>query len=135
MTLSPPIDSDIELYTRSKYGSKYDDFKGTTIWMSVRSFQDADLVMSLTPDKLAYFDSLPALCKFNDSVSNIIWKLGHYDDNSETPIEFVIRFIMNFLHTPFIERCGIDCIRELSKGRIAAHAVIAKFVFNAKYCE
>jgi len=135
VTLNPPIDSDIELYARDKYGSRYDELSRTQLWSCVRAFQDVDTVASLSPDKLAYFKSLPDMCKFNDSVSNIVWKLGHFDDNTETPVELVIRFVMNYIHTPFIERCGIECIRDLNQGRIASHAILAKFAFNAKYCE
>ena len=135
VTLNPPIDSDLELYARDKFGGRYDDIKRISLWSSVRAFQDVDLVMSFSPDKISYFNSLSDTCKFNDSVSNIIWKLGHFDDNTETPLEFVIRFVMNIVRTPFVEKCGIDCIRDLNQGRIASHAVLAKFVFNAKYCE
>lgn len=135
VTLNPPIDSDLELYARDKYGSRYNEMERSALWSSVRAFQDVDLIMSFDSTKISYFNSLPEVCKFNDSVSNIIWKLGHFDDNSETPIEFVIRFIMNVIRTPFAERCGIECIRDLNQGRIASHAVLAKFVFNVKYCE
>ena len=135
VTLSPPIDSDLEQYAEVKYGDAMRYMRTTDVWKSVRAFQDVDLVMSFGPDKMEYYQELPKICKFNDSVSNIIWKLGHYNDNTETPIEFVIRYIMNYLHTPFVERCGIECIRDLNHGRIASHAVLAKFAFNVKYCE
>lgn len=135
VTVNPPIDSDLVQYAEIKYGDQAKQIIGTDIWKSVRAFRDVELVMSFTPDKLNYYKSLTSVCKFNDSISNIIWKLGHYDDNTETPVEFVIRYIMNYLKNPFVERCGIECIRDLNLGRIAPHAVLAKFAFNAKYCE
>ena len=132
VTLGPPIDADLALYAQSKYGP---DILHSPLWGCVRTFQDVDTVSAMTSDNYKYFLSLPDVCKFRDSVSNIVWKLGHYEDNSETPIELVIRYIMGYMKTPFVERCGIECIRDLSQGRIAPHAVLSKFAFNVKYCE
>lgn len=135
VTVSPPIDSDIAQYATCKDPVNYNRVKDTTAWKCVRTFNDADKVLSMKSQELSYFDSLSELCNTSDSVSNIIWKLGHYDDNTETPLELVIRCVMNFANTSFVQHCGIECIRDLSQRRIAPHAILAKFAFNIKYCE
>lgn len=135
VTVAPPINSDISEYSSHVNLSAYNKVKSKKVWNCVRTFKDAEEVMSMNDAKLSYFDSLDQFSNFKDSVSSIVWKMSHYDDNSETPIELVIRYLMDVVNTPFIQHCGIECLRDLSQGRMASHAVLAKFAFNAKYCE
>jgi hypothetical protein len=64
-----------------------------------------------------------------------MWKLGHFEDKTETPVELVVRYIMELVNTPHVKQAGIECISDISKGRVAQHAVLAKFAFECKYCE
>lgn len=133
--LGPPTNGDIDAYGRDKDALKFNNVASRLVWQCARSFSDADAILEMTPDEIDYYESLSEVCKFKDTVSNIIWKIGHYDSNKECNIELAIRSIVELMHNPFITRCGIDCIRDLNKARIAQHAVLAKFVFNAKFCE
>lgn len=131
----PPVDADITEYALFKNESQYRALKNSLLWNCARTFKDVESVLNMTPAQLEYFKNLTTLAKFHDTVSNLVWNIGHYPDNSETPVEFVIRYLMELVGTPHIKRAGIQCITDLTKGRIAAHAVLAKFVFEAKYCE
>lgn len=135
VTVAPPTDSDLMIYGASVDNQKYSAISKLPVWNCARTFTDVDKLYALDTAKLNFFQSLSELGSTRDSVSNIIWKLGHFEDNSETPVELVIRYIMNDINTPFVNKCGVECIRDLNTGRIAAHAVLAKFVFNIKYCE
>lgn len=132
---SPPIDTDIVIYATNKDNSKYTELRTRHIWSCIRTFKDVDTVMNMTPQQLEYFNSLSSMMEFKDTVSNMMWKLGHYPDNSETPIEIVIRYIVELSDNLHVRRAGIQCITDLSTSRIASHAVIAKFLFECKYCE
>ena len=114
---------------------KFNNVSSRLAWKCVRSFSDADDVLSMSSDEIQYYESLSELCKFKESVSSAVWKLGHYDSNKECNLELAIRSIIELMHNPFVTKCGIDCIRDLNRGRIAQHAVLAKFIFNAKFCE
>lgn len=135
VTISPPTDSDLIVYGGNKDVSKYGQLSKSLVWKCARTLSDIDTLFKLTDDQLAYFVTLSDLDKSKESVSSIVWKLGHYEDNSETPLEIVIRYVMNDIGTPFVSKCGVDCIRDLNSGRFASHAILAKFVFNIKYCE
>ena len=37
--------------------------------------------------------------------------------------------------TPTIQKAGIDCASDISRGAIAGHAALAKFAFTVKYVE
>lgn len=135
VNLGPPTLRDIDEYGLSKDKLKFNNVSTRLVWQCVRSFGDADQVLAMTPDEIQYYESLSEVCKFNDTVSNLVWKIGHYDSNKECNLELAIRSIIELMKNPFITKCGIDCIRDLSMGRIAQHAILAKFIFNAKFCE
>lgn len=137
VNIGPPTNNDIDAYGREKDTLKFNNVASRLVWQCVRSFSDADSVLSMSPDEINYYESLSEVCKFKDSVSNIIWKLGHYDGpgNKECNLELAIRSVAELMNNPFITKCAIECIRDLEKQRIAQHAVLAKFVFNAKFCE
>lgn len=135
VNVNPPTADDIDKYGREKDKLKFSNVASRLVWQCVRSYTDADAVLEMTPDEIEYYESLSEVCKFNDTVSNLVWKIGHYDSNKECNLELAIRSIIELMKKPFITKCGIDCIRDLNKGRIAQHAVLAKFVFNAKFCE
>ena len=135
VTTSPPIDSDVALFSENRDASVYYRLKDSPIWRCVRTFKDATTVLKMSADQINYFYELEKVAKFKDSVANIVWTLGHYSDNTETPLELVITYIMNYLNTNHVRMAGIDCIRDLSYGRVAKHAVLARFVLECKYCE
>lgn len=132
---APPVDIDISSYSLNKNSDRFKEINQTPLWNCVRTFHDADTVLNMTTDQFLYFETLREITKFNDSVSNIVWNLGHYSDNAETPLELVIRYIMEIMNTPYIHQKGIECIRDMAEGRVAKHAVLAKFAFECKYCE
>lgn len=135
VTVSPPTDDDIDEYGKEHNLVKFNNVSPRLVWQCVRSFTDADKALNMSIDQVMYYESLSEVCKFKDSVSNIIWKLSHYESGEECDVELSIRSVMELMHNPFVTRCGIECIRDLNRGRIAKHAVIAKFAFNAKFCE
>lgn len=136
VNVTPPTNDDIDSYGRERDLLKFNNVCTRLVWQCVRSFSDADAVLEMNPDRIQYYESLAEVCKFNESVSNIVWKISHYNNsNDECNIELSIRSIAELMKKPFITKCAIDCIRDINKGRIAQHAVLAKFVFNAKFCE
>lgn len=135
VSVGPPIDKDLDEYGSSVNFERYDSLRNLPIWKCARTFKDVDRILSLTDAQLAYFFTLPDVLKFKDSVSNIVWKIGHFDDNTETPVDLVIRYIMNSTASSYIRMCGVSCIRELEQARIAPHAILSKFIFSIKYFE
>lgn len=135
ISVCPPVDLDISNYAYAKNSAKFTDLQQTKLWKCVRTFKDVDAVFGMSSDNLAYFTELGNPSLFKDSVSNIVWLLGHYKDNTPTPVELVIRYIMEAYPTNHIKRSGISCLKDLSQKRVAAHASLAKFVFEAKYWE
>lgn len=133
--VSPPTSQDLDLFARSVNPEKYMKLNTSLIWRCARTFNDAKTILSLPDEQISYIISLKEICNFSDSVSNIVWKLGHFEDKSETPIEIVIRYIMEVVNSNHIRSCGIECISDLALGRIAQHAVLSKFIFECKYTE
>ena len=135
VSISSPILSDIESYAEIRDAVKYRSLKNTSLWKGVRNLKDVEYVFKLNPDQLSYYDELKSIMNFKDSISNISWKLGHYNDNTETDPIFVLNYLMGVYNSKRIQRYLIDCIRDLSSSRIATHAAICKMLFECKYGE
>ncbi len=135
VSVSPPILSDIDDYSRVKDDIKYTRLSKKDIWRCVRTFGDVDLVYSMSPEQLDYYSYLDPKTIFKDSIANITWMLGHYKDNSETPLEFVIRYILCSTQDMYVRKICAQCVSDLLSARIAKHAVLAKFAFEGKYGE
>lgn len=134
-TVATPHVGDLEEYAKIRNTAAYSAVAHLPIWRCVRTFKDVDTVLGFRDDQLLYFQSLSTVLRFKDTVSNLMWKLGHFDDKSEAPTILVIRYLVEISDDPHVKAAGIQCISELSKSRIAAHAIIAKFIFECKYCE
>lgn len=132
---STPTDDDIVEYAEKSNFSAYSDIRNSAVWSCVRTFSDVDMSLKLNRDQISYFDSIASDLNFNDTISSLSWRLSHYPDNTEAPVAMVIRCIFCFTKDQFIKRTCIDCLRDLSYGRIASNAIIAKFLFTCKYCE
>ena len=135
VTTNIPLDRDLVLYAQMKDKLKYETISSRLAWKCARSFSDVDYALSMTSDCIAYYESLSNICNCKDNIANMIWTLGHYPNNQPSNLEFAVRAIMELMHNNFVTKCGIECLRDLSNNRIAQHAVLAKFLFNIKYCE
>lgn len=134
-TVATPHIADLEDYAKTRNAVAYSNIANSPIWKCARTFKDVDTILGFRDDQLLYFHTLSHVLRFKDTVSNLMWKLGHFDDKSEAPTILVIRYLVEITDDPHVKAAGIQCISELSKSRIAAHAIIAKFIFECKYCE
>lgn len=134
-TVTTPIVSDILSYAEQLNPDKYSSIKKSKLWNCARTFKDANTILNLTSEQQEYFKSLTSIISFSDSISNMMWNLGHYPDKSETPIDLVMRYIVSITKSEHIKRAAIECLSNLSTTKIAPHAILAKFLFESKYTE
>ena len=132
VSVNPPTKSDIEQYAKSKDFDAYDFVSKNKVWSCVKGFNDADIALKFTVEQLKYFNNLPSVVNSKDSISNISWKLQHYDDNSETPTVFILRYLMNEFDG-YVRRVCIDCLNDLADNRISKSAILSKLLFEIKY--
>jgi len=104
------------------------DVDMSDFWMCVRSFSDVELIISLTADQIHHIRSTYSNILKSKCVSDGVWSLQKYPDRSDTPIEFVLRYIMR--HNTNISREVVDCLSQLSKSRVAAYIVLTLFIFR-----
>lgn len=132
VTVNPPTRSDIDQYAKSKDEDTYDRLHENLIWSCVKGFKDADTVLGFNAEQLNYFKNLQRILTFKDTVSNISWKLQHFEDRSETPLPLVLRYLMKLLG-PGDQRVFIECLNDLAENRISKNAIVSKLVFELKY--
>lgn len=134
ITINPPTRSDIEQYAKTIDPTAYDFVNKHPVWSCVRGFSDADMVLKFTPEHLKYYNDLSKLLDSKDSISNISWKLQHYEDKSETPVSFVLRYLLTALQG-YKRKVFIDCLNDLADNRMSKNAIVSKLVFELKYVE
>lgn len=135
VTVSAPTFSDLDLFSRS-YPSERQKILSERPGMraALRNLLDVDYCMNLTSTSYCdHLDSLVQLVKSNKSVSDIVWSIGHYPDNTEIPVKFAIKYIISNTKDEIVKKHGIRCIYELDSSRVAAHAVLSRFVLDCKY--
>lgn len=135
VSVSAPIPSCIDDYAEIKDAVKFRSLSTLSVWKGVRNLSDVDYVYRLTTDQVYYFEELKNALNFKDPISNIMWKLGHYSDNTATDILFVLNYLMGVNNNKRVHRYLIECIRDITLSRIASHAVLAKFLLECKYGE
>lgn len=135
VTTCPPIKSDIDQYAMTVDKNMYESRKYSKIFHCVNSLQDVDMFFKLTDDQVRYIEDLKSLVSSNKPVSDMVWALGHFQDSQSTPIELVIRYLMECVNTSHMKECALECLEDLTSGRIASHTVLTRFVFDIKYTE
>ena len=135
VTTSPPIRQDIEMYAANVDNVSYQIRKSSKLLECVSSLSDIDMLLKLSNDQISYIENLKSLLNSSNTVSTIVWDLGHFEDKTPTPIELVIRYLMRCINTAHMRECAIECLDDLTSGRIAAHTVLTRFVFDMKYTE
>lgn len=135
INVSPPINIDINLYAESKNANKFFQLKGTKLWNCIKSFNDVDTIFKLSDSQINYILNLTNLLGFRDTVTNIVWKLSHYEDGSELPVILAIQYIISITNSNHVRQSGMECIKDLQFGRLGNQAVLSRFAFECKYCE
>lgn len=134
ISINTPTEDDIKQYGNYKDKPKFKEIQYTPLYKCIQTFSDVDLVLNMTNAQRLYFESLKEVSKFKESVSNIVWAIGHYDDGSETPVHLVLRYLLNLRKNDLVyQRKIIDCMLDLNKGNVGSHAVLSKLVFDCKY--
>lgn len=133
VSIMSPTHEDILLYARHKDSSKYDSLSGMKLWKILHSFGDVDYLYSLNNENLAFIENTSVEWLKKLPVSNSVWRLNHFGDNSSFPPEYSIRMIMNQSNNPVVKNFCLDCLNNLQKTNIAQHASLAKFVLDVKY--
>ena len=131
LEVNPPSDTDISQYASIKDNTKFQH----RIWRSVKSFLDVDTLFNLSLEEQDYLFQYPDILKARDSISSLQWKMSHFQDNSELPLTLALRYLLDsFPETnAYIRRNCIECLNDISTGRIASHAALAKFILEYKY--
>ena len=134
VTMPNPTKSDLAQYGVTKDQDLYDTLSKLPLWHSVKSFTDIDELYKLSPDKIKYFDQLIGdLGKSKVGVSNMVWRLQHFEDKSATPITLVIRHLMHINPTKSNLHVYLQCLNELQMNRMSVNAILCKMLFDLKY--
>ena len=103
------------------------------LWSAVRNLSDVDYFMSLSSTYCDHLENLVSFISSKKSVSEIVWSISHYPDNTEIPSKFAIQSIISSVKNPTIKKHAMACIEEIINSRVSSHAILSKFVMESKY--
>ena len=132
VTVGAPTRDDLHIYASHTYADRYLDLETSPLWPCFKTFADIDTAIGLTAAQLKYIIELPDALMKTDSVATLMWKLQKFEDGSNVPVELVLRYIMCKDNLE-LRQIAYECLQELASGRVAAHASVAKFLFDYKY--
>lgn len=125
----PPVFlNDIQLYIQEMNSPNVSLF--STMF---RNLRDINEFSKLDSSKVNYISEVCKDFDYKLPVSDVVWKLGHYSDNTPTDLILMISCIVAYAKEDRIRQYGIACIKALSESKISSSAVLAKFVFDCKY--
>lgn len=128
-----PTSDDINLYAENKDHTRYIALSKLKLWSIIRSFKEVDYLFSLNPENVDYLENTSIEWLKKLPVTNSVWRLNHYADNSTFPPEYSVRMILSQTNDPIVRYFCLTCIDNLMKTNIAPHTTLAKFVFDIKY--
>ena len=132
--MAAPTSDDLKLFASTYPPNKVSFIESrNTVWRAVRNFLDVDYVMSLSTQNCDHLEDLVNVVKSKRPVSDSVWSLGHYPDNSEIPSKFAIQCVISGTSDFAIRKHAIECMEDLNNSRIAIHAILSKFVMECKY--
>ena len=132
-TINPPTFDDIEMVAKSKGVDL--NLLEYSLRSCCKNFADIDIVSKLDRNKVEYLESLKSNSTWKDCVSNIVWKLGHWPDNTEAPLTFVIHYLMNNMNSSVVYQAGCKCLQDLDDNSLGTHLTLCKFAYECKYIE
>lgn len=135
ISILPPRPVDLSNYAKALDEIKYGKICNRKIWSAIKSMSDVKKIFDMTPEQIDYIESLNNMSQYKGTISMMAWNFTHYPDNSDLDIKLAISYIISTSRNRTIIQSGIDCINDIESGKIAKHAIIARFLFDCKYCE
>ena len=134
VTVAVPRDTDKHIYAAEKLSKvDYQKIAASPIFKACSGFSDIDEMAALSVDQLGYLTDLVKCTRSADSISNLTWKLNHYPDNSPIDLNLALRCIHATTSSAVVRQLCAERIADLELGRIAPHAIAARFLFDCKY--
>ena len=95
-----------------------------------KSLKDIQNLKSMNLDQLNYYRNLCTDKFWNQSIDQIIWNLGHFEDKSSTDLKFVLRVLYNY----FVEDRDIilNAMLDFESNRLSQMAVFGALAINLK---
>ena len=133
VSIMPPTFADINTYAKAKDSARFNDLSHMKLWKVLKSFSDVDYIYSLNNENLNYIENTSIEWLKKLPVSNSMWRLNHFADNSTFPPEYKVRMIMNDSKNQYVKNICLECLNDLQRTNIAGHVALAKFALDIKY--
>lgn len=132
LQLTNPTKDDLYFYGKSLNSQKLEIIKNYKVFNTAKTLGDIEYLLNLSLDKIQYYSNFADTEFWNLSVDQIMWNLGHYEDNSKSNLPLVLLTIFNSSPSMFIKQACVKALRNLESSRYSETAVLGKFVIDIK---
>lgn len=135
VNLNVPDTKSLEEYGKYLNERKFNIIKNSKLMSCCKSLIDVKTILNYSLDEINYYDSFLESKFFNQSVDQISWKLGHYENNSPTNLKYVFKVIYEFSSNTKVKKLALNALIELERNVLSENAILNKFIINYKYKE
>lgn len=128
------LQSDLIEYGHKFETSEFDKiYNDKSVWNAVKSAKDIDILVTLDETQINYIKNIKDIIQCKSAISNMMWKFQKFPDGTNTPVEFLIKYLMCNTDSGYVKHQCYICLNEMSYGRLPVHVILAKFLMNIKY--
>ena len=133
VSIGNPTKEDLLSYVKYRYPNDSLDIIRSDLYSVVASYSDIVKLATLSDEQRFYISNIYKTINMNYSVDKIVWDITHFADNTQTPVTLVLLSLLRYTPNRNNRKLIIDSIDEISKGRIAQHAILSKLFLSFKY--
>ena len=133
VSIGNPSKEDLLAYVKHRYPNDSLDIIRSDLYEMIASYSDIVKLATLSEEQKFYISNIYKSINFNYSVDKIVWGVTHFADNTQTPVTLVLLSLLRYTPNRHNRKLIIDSIDEISKGRIAQHAILSKLFLSLKY--
>ena len=130
--LENPSKEDLTDYAMFVNRSKWELIQGKVISSVCKSLSEINFVLNLSLDEINYYESFSDDKFWGSSVDQIMWNIGHYDNNSKTDVNLSLRCLHKYAIAWGIKNCILEALVDLEFGRLSETAVLGRLALACK---
>lgn len=133
VNLSIPRVNELAQYARAINPQKYAAYRDYLVFTCSKSLSDVRQILNMSTSQIKYYENFRDFDKLLKlPTDQILWTLGHYDDNSKSDTRLVLRCLLKCIDYSEQFRCILSSLIALEDKRISETAILGKLVLNLK---
>ena len=134
LELPHPRINDLAQYARAINAQRYNAYKEYAAYKTCKTLSDVRQVLNMSLDQIKYYDNFYYNCDITElSISEAMWNINHYPDNSKCDIKISLRCLFDFYRNTKNAKYVLNSLLSLENSRISETAILGKLMLDLNY--